>query len=101
MPGQQQTVEASITRENGFAGRVPIELKNLPNGVRVLDIGLNGVLITEAESSRRFVVYCEPWVKPMRRLVYCSVKTETASPAPSETGEAFPNITAAVSDRQL
>jgi hypothetical protein len=77
-------VEASITRENGFAGRVPIELKNLPFGVRVLDIGLNGVLITEGESSRRFVVYCEPWVKAMKRTIYCSVKTETASPAPTE-----------------
>ncbi len=83
-PGQQQTVEASITRENGFAGRVPIELKNLPFGVRVLDIGLNGVLITEAESSRRFVVYCEPWVRPTKRTIYCTVKTETGSPAPTE-----------------
>jgi hypothetical protein len=83
-PGKEQYVEASITRENGFAGRVPISLRNLPFGVRVLDVGLNGVLITEAERARRFTVYCEPWVKPMQRMVYCTVRTETGSPASTE-----------------
>lgn len=52
--------------------------------MRVLDVGLNGVLITESESARRFTVYCEPWVKPMQRLVYCTVRTKTGSPAPTE-----------------
>ncbi|MGV3721770.1 MAG: hypothetical protein ACO1SX_12735, partial [Actinomycetota bacterium] len=83
-PGQEQYLEASIERRNGFAGRVPIDLKNLPYGVRVLDIGLNGVLITESVKSRRFTVYCEPWVKPMRRLIYCTVRTETGSGAPTD-----------------
>jgi hypothetical protein len=80
VPGAEQHVEASIVRHNGFAGRVPIELQNLPFGVRVLDVGLNGVLITEAETSRRFTIYCEPWVKPQKRLVYCTVRTETNPP---------------------
>lgn len=83
-PGQEQYLEASIERHNGFAGRVPIDLKNLPYGVRVLDIGLNGVLITESVKSRRFTVYCEPWVKPMQRMIYCTVRTETGSGAPTE-----------------
>ena len=84
LPGGEQHVEASITRQNGFAGRVPIELRNLPFGVRVLDVGLNGVLITEAESARRFTILCEPWVKPQRRVIYCTVRTETESPASTE-----------------
>lgn len=88
VPGQQQTIDASIVRQNGFAGRVPIDLKNLPFGVRVLDVGLNGVLITEQETARRFVVYCEPWVQPQQRLVYCTVRTETESPAPTEVAAA-------------
>jgi len=83
-PGQEQYLEASIERQNGFEGRVPIDLKNLPYGVRVLDIGLNGVLITESLKSRRFTVYCEPWVKPMQRTIYCTVRTETGSGAPTE-----------------
>jgi hypothetical protein len=83
-PGSEEGLEATITRENGFGGRVPIDLKNLPFGVRVLDVGLNGVLITESETARRFRIFCEPWVKPGQRLVYCTVRTETDSAAPTE-----------------
>ena len=56
---------AAIERRNRFAGRVPLDVKGLPHGVRVLDIGLNGILITEKESNRTFVIYAEPWVEPM------------------------------------
>jgi len=31
--------------------------------VRVLDIGLNGILITETETVRTIVIYAEPWVE--------------------------------------
>lgn len=61
-PGGEARVTVRIERRNGFAGRVPIEVRGLPHGVRVLDIGLNGILITENEVSRTFVIYCEPWV---------------------------------------
>jgi len=64
-PGGQATVTARIERRNGFKGRVPLDVTGLPHGVRVLDIGLNGILITERESQRSFVIYAEPWVKPM------------------------------------
>jgi hypothetical protein len=30
----------------------------------VLDVGLNGILITEAETTRTFVIRAEPWVEP-------------------------------------
>ena len=63
-PGQQVQMTARIERRNGFKGRVPLEVRGLPHGVRVLDIGLNGILITENESSRTFVIYAEPWVQP-------------------------------------
>jgi WD40 repeat protein len=63
-PGQQVRLTAKIERRNGFKGRVPLEVRGLPHGVRVLDIGLNGILITENESSRTFVIYAEPWVQP-------------------------------------
>jgi hypothetical protein len=64
IPGRETLLDVSIERRNGFKGRVPIEVRGLPHGVRVLDIGLNGILITERETSRRFVLYAEPWVKP-------------------------------------
>ena len=69
-PGGTTYIEAAIERKNNFGGRVPLDIRNLPHGVRVTDIGLNGVLIIEQESSRRFALYCEPWVKPQTRPIY-------------------------------
>jgi hypothetical protein len=63
-PGQQVRLTVQVERRNGFAGRVPVDVRGLPHGVRVLDIGLNGILITEKESSRTIVIYAEPWVQP-------------------------------------
>jgi WD40 repeat protein len=62
VPGGQVAVLARIERRNGFKGRVPLEVRGLPHGVRVLDIGLNGILITEQQNARQFVIYAEPWV---------------------------------------
>jgi Tol biopolymer transport system component len=64
-PGQQAKLLVKIERRNGFKGRVPLEVKGLPHGVRVLDIGLNGILITERDSEREIVFYAEPWVEAM------------------------------------
>ena len=63
-PGGQVAVTATIERRNGFMGRVPLDVRGLPHGVHVLDVGLNGILITEKETSRTFVIYAEPWVQP-------------------------------------
>jgi hypothetical protein len=54
----------NIERRKGFTGRVPVEVRGLPHGVKVLDIGLNGILITERETRRTMVLYAEPWVEP-------------------------------------
>ena len=64
-PGKEVRVTVTIERRNGFAGRVPLEVRGLPHGVHVLDVGLNGILITERESVRTFVIYAEPWVQPI------------------------------------
>jgi len=78
-PGRQVRMTAKIERHNGFKGRVPLEVRGLPHGVRVLDIGLNGILITEQESSRTFVIYAEPWVKPMTHPFVVLAKSERKS----------------------
>jgi hypothetical protein len=53
-----------VERRNNFKGRIPIEVRGLPHGSRVLDIGLNGILITERETSRAITIYTEPWAQP-------------------------------------
>ncbi len=78
--GSKTTVAVRITRRNGFEGRVPITIMNLPFGVRVTDVGLNGVLITEDSTRREFVLEALPDVKPTERLVAVSGTVETRSP---------------------
>jgi dipeptidyl aminopeptidase/acylaminoacyl peptidase len=64
-PGSEARLKVKIERHNGFKGRVPLEVRGLPHGVRVLDIGLNGILVTERDTEREVAIYAEPWVKPM------------------------------------
>lgn len=75
-PGQETKFLASVERRNGFAGRIPLEVRGLPHGVRVLNIGLNGILITERDTQREITVYAEPWVKPMERPFIVLAKRE-------------------------
>jgi WD40 repeat protein len=63
-PGGETRLTVTVERRNGFAGRIPLDVRGLPHGVRVLDIGLNGILITEKETARTIVIYAEPWVEP-------------------------------------
>jgi hypothetical protein len=64
-PGQETRFTVDVDRKGKFAGRVPVDVRGLPHGVRVLNIGLNGILITEKETSREVVLYAEPWVHPV------------------------------------
>lgn len=75
-PGGEVRLTTRIERRNGFNGRVPLEVKGLPHGVKVRDIGLNGILITEKESVRTFVIYAEPWVEPQEHPIVVLARRE-------------------------
>lgn len=62
-PGRETTFDVTIERRKDFKGRVPLEVRGMPHGVRVENVGLNGILITERETTRRVILYAEPWVK--------------------------------------
>jgi len=78
-PGKTAEVKVRATRQNGFAGRVPVEVRDLPYRVRVTDSGLNGVLITEDESERSFTLWALPNAKPVEGYIYLSGRVETRS----------------------
>ena len=61
-----------------------MNVRNLPYGVRVMNVGLNGILVTKEESSRVFTLYAEPWVKPLVQPIYVVARVETNSPNPLE-----------------
>ena len=75
-PGGEVKLTVRIERRGDFKGRVPLDVRGLPHGVRVLDIGLNGILITERETSRTFVLYAEPWVEPTNHPIVVLARRE-------------------------
>jgi hypothetical protein len=79
-PGKSVTVTLHVARQNGFTGRVPCSVENLPPGVRVVNVGLNGVLVTESQSSRTFTLRAEDWAKPIIQPVYVVGRVESNSP---------------------
>ena len=74
-PGETRlTVE--VARRAGFDGRIPVEVQGLPFGVRVLDIGLNGILVNENETQRTVVIHAEPWVQPSVQPIVVLARSE-------------------------
>jgi WD40 repeat protein len=72
-PGQTITARVKAQRHD-FAGRIelggPESGRNLPYGVFVDNIGLNGLLIVEGQDEREFFITAAPIVKPCRRLFH-------------------------------
>lgn len=79
VPGGTAKITVKASRHNGFADRIPIDLRNLPDGVYVLDTGLNGIMITPEETERSFTIYAEPWVQPEAIPVFSVLEVETRS----------------------
>jgi hypothetical protein len=75
-PGKQAKLLVQVERRNDFKGRIPIEVRGLPHGTRVLDIGLNGILITERETSRVITIFTEPWAQPTEHPFVVVAKRE-------------------------
>ena len=82
-PGQDARITVSVTRKNGFGGRVPVEVLNLPPHTDTPEVGLNRILITEEKDSRTFSIRALPGAKPLEQLIYVSGIVETRSPQPT------------------
>jgi hypothetical protein len=76
-PGGRAKVTATIARANGFAGRVPLSVNNLPFRITVPDIGLNGILITEEQTSRTFEIVADERAEPAEQTLYVTARVET------------------------
>lgn len=75
VPGRETQVRLKVEK-SGFNDRIPIEVENLPHGVIVSDIGLNGVLINPGETERVIFLHCEPWVAEQERTFVAVAKVE-------------------------
>jgi len=65
-PGTTVTATLRIER-NGFNDRIQFNVNNLPHGVIVDNIGLNGVLIPEGQTQRQLFINARSWVPETTR----------------------------------
>jgi hypothetical protein len=82
VPGQTTTAWLKAVRKK-HDGSISFDVQNLPHGVIVMDIGLNGVLIPEGQSERQVFIQCAPWVQEQDRLCYARAReagTPTSKP---------------------
>ena len=84
-PGGEAEVTVRVKRQNGFGGRVPVSLLNLPPDVKIPDLGLSGVLIPKEEGRRTFIITASPDAQPIEQRIYFSGKVETRSPLENST----------------
>ena len=78
-PGE--TISARVIIERGnFKGRVNLggfdSGRNLPHGVYVDNIGLNGLLIVEGQSERQFFITADKWVEETTRSFHIRAAPE-------------------------
>ena len=82
-PGQDAKITVSVTRKNGFDGRIPVEVLNLPPHTDTPEVGLNSIMITEEKTERTFSIRALPNARPLEQKIYLSGSVETRSPSPS------------------
>ena len=91
-PGHTTTVTLHVQRQNGFKGRVPCNVLNLPPGVRAVNVGLNGILVTEQQTSTKFTLQAERWAKPAKQPIYIVAEVESNVPTYSTSGPVELNV---------
>jgi hypothetical protein len=72
-PGETVPIWLKIKR-SGHDELVTFTVENLPHGVIVDNIGLNGVLIPKGENERQIFLRAAKWVPETDRLAYCQAK---------------------------
>jgi hypothetical protein len=88
--GGSAKVHVRISRHNGFKGRVPLSVQNLPFKVTVPDVGLNGILITEAQDSREFTIIADEDAPLVEQTLFMTGRIEVNSSLPtSHASEPF------------
>jgi hypothetical protein len=68
-PGERAAAWLRVKR-GPLKGPMTFEVENLPHGVIVADIGLNGVLIPDGQEERQIFLQCAPWVSPQVRACH-------------------------------
>jgi hypothetical protein len=78
-PGETISAQVLAMRHD-FGGRIEFgnedSGRNLPHGLYVDNIGLNGLLIVEGQTEREFFITAAPWVPPGERFFHLRTKAD-------------------------
>ncbi|WP_133793583.1 c-type cytochrome domain-containing protein [Prosthecobacter fusiformis] len=89
VPGQ--TVKAWIRVErNNFDDLINFDVHNLPHGVIIDDIGLNGIQVRAKENERPIYFRCAPWVEDQDPLCHAAMASARAEQDSSGLATSFP-----------
>jgi len=89
VPGQ--TVKAWIRVErNKFDDLINFDVHNLPHGVIIDDIGLNGVQVRAGENERPIYFRCAKWVEDQDRLCHATMASARAEQDSAGLASSFP-----------
>jgi hypothetical protein len=106
MAGQTVSAKLVIDRRD-FDGAVSFDVQNLPHGVVVDNVGLNGILIPVGKTEREIFISADPWVDELERPFFAETKTarggnalEAAASAPSVLKVRKPSTLAEVSSEK-
>ena len=84
-PGQTITAKVRAKRLD-FPGRIELggsdAGRNLPHGLYVDNIGLNGLLIVEDQTERTFFITASPVAKPSKRLFHLRATADDGQASP-------------------
>jgi hypothetical protein len=61
---------------HGYKGELRFEVENLPHGVIVDNIGLNGIMVRAGENERQVYLTAAKWVRPTERLIHAVADRE-------------------------
>jgi hypothetical protein len=88
-PGQ--TVSAWLRVERaGDTNLVNLDVDNLPHGIIVDNIGLNGVQVRAGEDEREIFLAARPWVEEQERLIHAVSSSARATDGNSGKQTSFP-----------
>jgi hypothetical protein len=79
-PGERAKVHVVIARADGFKGRVPLRLLNLPFGLRIPDVGSTGIVVAEERNERDFTIEADAASGPLEQTLYLATNELTSAP---------------------
>ena len=79
-PGETKSMRLSVVRAEGFKGIVEFGKqdggRNLPHGLLIDNIGLNGLMLLKGQSEREFFVTASPIAAPQERMWSLEAKVD-------------------------